>query len=383
MIGDKMKLADAIFGNDGNDGARRVTATATGDSSNGKVTVEFADGETAEVGTIAPVSEGQKVAMVLQDGQATVIGADGWGEKVEATADATATLVRAYEDGVLVCKTGNTVGALVNADGSFDVRSVTWDGDTPTASSVLASFDDNGLSFAGDGDSFLHHDADNGGLQLYGMKYNALRTYVKEETQASVEAVGLNGTPEVVLDAHNSNAVQTTVTVKPDGIVIFDSSKLVVDGSTGTVTDDGCRKLADWITDSRIETAGVWAIPQSTTKQTAINTTGWSYELYASGKVHMWGIVANGSAACTQLSNGVYRETANQYIALPVKVRYIRAMTYGSGLPGFAFAVRAVPADYSTGYWSDSGVIATGYRFVADASGTYSAAATIDIWAQV
>lgn len=53
-----------------------------------------------------------------------------------ATKDEVATLVRAYGDGVLVCKKGQTVGALVNADGSFDVVTVSWegeDGGTPNA----------------------------------------------------------------------------------------------------------------------------------------------------------------------------------------------------------------------------------------------------------
>ena len=50
------------------------------------------------------------------------------------------TMVRAYGSGVLVCKQGNTVGALVNSNGSFDVVKVTWSGDTPTASTVYASY---------------------------------------------------------------------------------------------------------------------------------------------------------------------------------------------------------------------------------------------------
>ena len=50
------------------------------------------------------------------------------------------TLVRPYEDGVLVCKTGNSVGALVNADGSFDVTEVAWSYGTPTAGASIASF---------------------------------------------------------------------------------------------------------------------------------------------------------------------------------------------------------------------------------------------------
>ena len=56
------------------------------------------------------------------------------------TADTLATMVRSYGAGVLVCKTNQTVGALVNANGSFDVVNVTWSSGTPTAGTVLATF---------------------------------------------------------------------------------------------------------------------------------------------------------------------------------------------------------------------------------------------------
>ena len=52
----------------------------------------------------------------------------------------TAAMVRQYGDGVLVCRKNKTVGALVNADGSFDVVQVSWSGDIPTAGAVLASY---------------------------------------------------------------------------------------------------------------------------------------------------------------------------------------------------------------------------------------------------
>ena len=55
-------------------------------------------------------------------------------------ATAPAAMVRAYGSGVLVCRQGNTVGALVNADGSFDVVKVTWSNKTPTASTVYSTF---------------------------------------------------------------------------------------------------------------------------------------------------------------------------------------------------------------------------------------------------
>lgn len=50
------------------------------------------------------------------------------------------TLIRQYANGVLVCKVGETVGALVNASGSFDVVSVTWSGNEPTVGTTAASF---------------------------------------------------------------------------------------------------------------------------------------------------------------------------------------------------------------------------------------------------
>lgn len=50
------------------------------------------------------------------------------------------TLIRQYANGVLVCKVGEAVGALVNASGSFDVVSVTWSGNNPTVTGTLSTF---------------------------------------------------------------------------------------------------------------------------------------------------------------------------------------------------------------------------------------------------
>lgn len=62
-----------------------------------------------------------------------------------------ATLVRQYGQGVLVCKTGQTMGALMNADGSFDVVGVAWDDGVPTASGTLATFGAQATSLHGGG----------------------------------------------------------------------------------------------------------------------------------------------------------------------------------------------------------------------------------------
>lgn len=50
------------------------------------------------------------------------------------------TYVRAYGNGVLVCKSSQSVGALVNADGSFDVVPVTWSNGTPTVGTPMSTF---------------------------------------------------------------------------------------------------------------------------------------------------------------------------------------------------------------------------------------------------
>ena len=71
------------------------------------------------------------------------------GTDAQATANATATLIRQYSDGVLVCKTGKSVGALVSANGSFDVVTVTWDGSTPKAGTAIASFDGDSIDLGG------------------------------------------------------------------------------------------------------------------------------------------------------------------------------------------------------------------------------------------
>lgn len=49
------------------------------------------------------------------------------------------TMVRQYGDGVLVGRVGQGVGALVSADGSFDVVPVEWDGSTPTAGTPITT----------------------------------------------------------------------------------------------------------------------------------------------------------------------------------------------------------------------------------------------------
>lgn len=58
-------------------------------------------------------------------------------DAANAEAASRKTIIREYNGGVLVAKTGQTIGALVNANGSFDVVGVSWDGETPSVTSTL------------------------------------------------------------------------------------------------------------------------------------------------------------------------------------------------------------------------------------------------------
>ena len=49
--------------------------------------------------------------------------------------DSLASMVRIYNNGILVCRVGQSVGALVNPNGSFDVVNVSWNNGTPSVSS--------------------------------------------------------------------------------------------------------------------------------------------------------------------------------------------------------------------------------------------------------
>lgn len=125
--------------------------SATADDDDAPLLDETGTGDTAvELPTTQTVRDGEEVIITLVGAglkTPTVTGVVGSGDRTYDVAASAAdgvnglnALVRQYADGVLVCRTGNTIGALVNADGSFDVVSVTWDGDTPTAGTVLTSF---------------------------------------------------------------------------------------------------------------------------------------------------------------------------------------------------------------------------------------------------
>lgn len=133
--------------------------SATADDDDAPLLDETGTGDTAvELPTTQTVREGEEVIITLVGAglkTPTVTGVVGSGDRTYDVAASAANgvnglnaLVRQYADGVLVCRQGNTIGALVNADGSFDIVSVTWNGDTPTAGAVLTSLGSSTLELA-------------------------------------------------------------------------------------------------------------------------------------------------------------------------------------------------------------------------------------------
>lgn len=131
----------------------RVTQTESG------ITTEISDRKTAvsNAQTAAVNSANANTSNALKSYTKTadlaatdaVKNAKKAGTDAQATANATATLIRQYAGGVLVCKTGCTVGALVNANGSFDVVTVSWNGDEPTVGATITEYGNNKTVFYG------------------------------------------------------------------------------------------------------------------------------------------------------------------------------------------------------------------------------------------
>ena len=165
----QQELANAIFGGKRAETSTEPTGktttsfgTATTGSADGVVTV-VPDGDiTSQDGTNAieyqthvAVQSGDRVAITSVDGSPTVTGVVGGGDRTQvdiinlfAATSETQTLIREYASGVLVAKVGQSVGALVNANGSYDVVTLTWDGSNPTVGTTLMSMDSDSVDYA-------------------------------------------------------------------------------------------------------------------------------------------------------------------------------------------------------------------------------------------
>ena len=113
--------------------------TAQGDSSGGFVSIMIDNSdESFEVSCDSPISRGDRVAYISTNGNGKAVSVSTLADMAEEVA----TIVRELPAGVLVAKVGQDYGALVNANGSFDVVNLTWSGDTPAIGDAVATFGD-------------------------------------------------------------------------------------------------------------------------------------------------------------------------------------------------------------------------------------------------
>ena len=144
-------------------------------------------------------------------------------------------LVRQYGQGVLVCRTGNTIGALVNADGSFDIVSVTWDGATPTAGDTVGQVSGSGATFLSGNANIVAHP--NGGIELYGgMSSNSLIIADGWEDGAGTKYSGLTFSQLIAWgyneEIESTSALKLIRAANRNRTVLYNNAT----GTTGTVT---------------------------------------------------------------------------------------------------------------------------------------------------
>lgn len=144
-------------------------------------------------------------------------------------------LVRQYADGVLVCRQGNTIGALVNADGSFDIVSVTWDGATPTAGATVGQVSGSSATFLSGNANIVAHP--NGGIELYGgMSSNSLIIADGWKDGAGTKYSGLTFSQLIAWGYNekieNTSALKLIRAANRNRTVLYNNAT----GTTGTVT---------------------------------------------------------------------------------------------------------------------------------------------------
>lgn len=192
-----------------------------------------------------------------------------------ATKDEVATLVRAYGDGVLVCKRGQTIGALINADGSFDVVSLTWSGDVPTADvgDPLMRSDADGTELRAGGESVAqfgqtarigregeaHVEVSDTGMSATDMGGNTAFVVSSSGVEREIEYSRDVGPARMVAVPYSSSTTATTLgrykvptgeTLSPSGwnVVVRMSSANYMAYVSGSASGTGCT--------ARLETGG-------------------------------------------------------------------------------------------------------------------------------
>lgn len=154
---DELKeLAEAIVKNTKKNKTNAYETLATVLRIDGEKVYVHIDGGAPETPATATMAckEGDTVRIHVEGGRAWIIGnvsapatddttAEEASGKIDAYKKYVNTIIREFEDGVLVCKAGKNVGALVNSSGSFDVVKVNWNGTTPEPKGKIASFGGN------------------------------------------------------------------------------------------------------------------------------------------------------------------------------------------------------------------------------------------------
>ena len=129
-------------------------ASSTASSASSTASSALSTANTANTNASTALSTAQGLATDVQTAQQTANTANtnaSTAISTANTADTNATnaqnrvgtietMIREYSQGVLVCKTNQTIGSLVNANGSFDVCGITWSNGTPTAGTVYARY---------------------------------------------------------------------------------------------------------------------------------------------------------------------------------------------------------------------------------------------------
>ena len=127
------------------------------------------------------------------------------------------TMIRETTDGILVAKTGNTVGALVNADGSFDVVELSWSGDTPTIGDALASFDASEINLGNNSSSSLISFCDGRGNLSFSYDSNISNGAVLSlEGKPWTEGISSHSTGVELRNRNTSDDLESHVRITPD-----------------------------------------------------------------------------------------------------------------------------------------------------------------------
>ena len=116
------------------------TAITTANSASTTATNAQTTANTANTNASTAITTANTANTTATNAQTTANTANTNATNAQSRVGVIETMVREYASGVLVCKTNQTIGALVNANGSFDVCGITWSGLVPTAGTVYARY---------------------------------------------------------------------------------------------------------------------------------------------------------------------------------------------------------------------------------------------------